>query len=697
MSIFENIGSGISSAFSYTMSSIGSMTGSGISHFAKGAIESLRLEEIGGQVAETLAKIFKESVTRMDTEHLSSNLRDSLGVFRKNFKEAVGDTISDMSDIFKEGVTKMDMAGNMRHLAGEFHEGIGVFRENFVSEIDHFRDDVQSILANMARDTTLEIVPWIALGGIFLTSAPLLTYYVYKKAAHNIGRPKLSQEVRKVALWDRATDGVSRATSNIWSSTKDGIKWSILTGVAGLTAITAGTASSLISGGNGEWFTAVPGFFCAMGVGPYYCDPTPGYPLIAAVLGAGILRSSSGIASKVYDFAKRWNKKETQPIFNDEIQTRIDEITRATYNTKRNEGYMQNLLLYGPGGTGKTMVSKYIAKNSNMNYIMMSGGDLPQYIKRGEHVTELNKLFESINSPTIVFIDECESLCGDRGKMNRSESIELVNAFLNHTGEPSKKVMVILTTNRPEDLDPAVLSRMDHQLYIGPPEESERKKIIELYLPTFMTPQERKELFTDEMIATITKQTDGFTGRTIFKMLNAISSKRASTTDNRLTEQMITDTVNAFIKQKTEIERRTQAAPSLIADSHEVDDPETEDHLTTSESPEPVTVDIPEIEDDSTAPKPATETLEVDNSPPVGEQKKSIFENERVQTKPRSSSAIQTLKKVTLYSLIAFSAGGTMTLLGFALLWAAIAGATTFVALPILGYAKSRFTKKNLE
>ena len=137
--------------------------------------------------------------------------------------------------------------------------------------------------------------------------------------------------------------------------------------------------------------------------------------------------------------------------------------------------------------------------------------------------------------------------------MDKSELIELVNSFLNQTGEPSKKIMVILTTNRKDDLDPAVLSRMDHKLYIGLPEQAERKKIIELYLPTFMTSLERSELFTDEMITSIAKQTEGFTGRTIFKMLNAMSGMRAATNNNKLTETMVTDTVNAFVKQEADV------------------------------------------------------------------------------------------------------------------------------------------------
>lgn len=576
---FEQAGSAFAKGFtsavahSFGASNTSDQVASSITQIAIGIFNNLVANatasaDLGQQAGLKFAEFAQNAIKgtgwsgRGAGSEVGTGINDFLRYFVQdvNMKTVTGDFMGEVSDAFKEGVTKMDMAGNMHHLGSEFDEGMSVFRKNFFTQVDLFREDIQNIFSNMARDTTLKTLPWVALGGAVLIGTPLLTMYVYKKAVHNIGRPQLAQEVRKVGVWDRATDGVARTVSSIWNSTKTGIKWGALAGTAGLTLTIAGTiASGIMTGESGYGGEVLEGLSCAMGGGGYYCNSSSALPLVAATVGTGILRGGSSIASSFYSFVKKAIKKDNQPIFNDELQKRIDDLTEATYNINRNGGYMQNLLLYGPGGTGKTMISKYIAKNSKMNYVMMSGGDLAQYIKRGEHVTELNKLFEdakSSHSPTIVFIDECESLCGDRGKMDRSELVELVNGFLNQTGEPSKKVMVILTTNRKDDLDPAVLSRMDHKLYIGPPQQLERKKIIELYLPTFMTPSERDELFTDEMITSIAGQTQGFTGRTIFKMLNTMSTMRAATNNNRLTRQMVIDTVNAFVQQETKIVRK---------------------------------------------------------------------------------------------------------------------------------------------
>ena len=95
-----------------------------------------------------------------------------------------------------------------------------------------------------------------------------------------------------------------------------------------------------------------------------------------------------------------------KPIFKEEIQKQIDRIQNNTRNVCKNKGTFTNLLLYGPPGTGKTMVSREIAMSAGMNYIMMSGGDLAQYIKRGEHVSEFNRLFNRVkgsSKPTIIF------------------------------------------------------------------------------------------------------------------------------------------------------------------------------------------------------------------------------------------------------------------------------------------------------
>lgn len=264
--------------------------------------------------------------------------------------------------------------------------------------------------------------------------------------------------------------------------------------------------------------------------------------------------------SALNPFSSSENEKAPQPAFNAEITRRIKEITSTTTNIKNNKGYFQNVLLWGPGGTGKTMISEMIAINSEMNYVMMSGAQLGQFIRRGEHVSELNRLFARARNselPTIIFIDECEALCKDRGSGLSQEHIEILDTFLNLTGTPDKKVMIVMATNRIQDLDPAVLSRMDHKIFIGPPELEERSRIISMYAKQFFAeyPRELTNFFSPEKINELAIKIEGFTGRSIFKLINLVAAKKAATVNNYLTQEIIDEAINDFKKQEEEAEQ----------------------------------------------------------------------------------------------------------------------------------------------
>lgn len=266
-----------------------------------------------------------------------------------------------------------------------------------------------------------------------------------------------------------------------------------------------------------------------------------------------------------------FKSKTVKPVYDTETTRRINEISNAIQNTRKNGGYFPNVIFYGPGGTGKTMISHLLAEESGMSYIKMSGGDLAQYIKRGEHVTELNKLFDSMERswrpwsvrPWALFIDEAESLCKDRSKLPSSELLELQNAFLNRTGVQSKKFMMVLATNRLEDLDQAVINRMDYKVHIGPPKKEERVEIIKSHLPQFFSKKETQDPFNEEAIQWVAEKTEGFTGRSLFKLLNAIANKKAATKANKLTKELIEQTVQDFVQQEEQVEKLRSAAKQV--------------------------------------------------------------------------------------------------------------------------------------
>jgi ATPase family AAA domain-containing protein 3A/B len=150
----------------------------------------------------------------------------------------------------------------------------------------------------------------------------------------------------------------------------------------------------------------------------------------------------------------------------------------------------RHVLLHGPPGTGKTLIARRLAKVSHMDYAILSGGDVAPL---GEDaVNQLHALFRWANrSPRglLVFIDEAEAFLSSRTSNNSNASDEnaqhlrnALNALLYQTGAPSRNFMLVLATNRPQDLDAAVLDRIDVSLQISLPGTEQRQALIKLYL-----------------------------------------------------------------------------------------------------------------------------------------------------------------------------------------------------------------------
>lgn len=172
------------------------------------------------------------------------------------------------------------------------------------------------------------------------------------------------------------------------------------------------------------------------------------------------------------------------------LETRVLEIAKSTRNSIQHGAPYRHLLLYGPPGTGKTMVAKRLAKSSGMDYAILSGGDVGPL--GSDAVTELHALFHWANtSPrgVLIFIDEAEAFLGCRAtrKTHMSEAMRnALNALLFHTGAQSKHFMLVIATNRPEDLDTAVTDRIDDTLHFNLPEESERVRLLQMYFSEYV-------------------------------------------------------------------------------------------------------------------------------------------------------------------------------------------------------------------
>jgi transitional endoplasmic reticulum ATPase len=172
----------------------------------------------------------------------------------------------------------------------------------------------------------------------------------------------------------------------------------------------------------------------------------------------------------------------------------------------------KGFLLYGPPGTGKTLLAKAAARESEANFIATKSSDLLSKWY-GESEQQIARLFNRARqvAPTIIFIDELDSLVPARGGgMGEPQVTErVVNTILAEMDglEELQNVVVIGATNRPTLIDPALLrpGRFDDLIYVGTPDAEGRRRILAIHTRDM-------PLAKDVDLESLAKRTDRFTG-----------------------------------------------------------------------------------------------------------------------------------------------------------------------------------------
>ena len=146
----------------------------------------------------------------------------------------------------------------------------------------------------------------------------------------------------------------------------------------------------------------------------------------------------------------------------------------------------KGVLLYGPPGTGKTLLAKAVAGETNAHFISLSGPEIMGkfYGESEERIREIFKQAEE-NSPSIVFIDEIDSIAPKRDEVSGEVEKRIVSQLLTLMDgmESRGKVVVIAATNRPDSIDPALRrpGRLDREIEIGIPDDDGRFEILSIH------------------------------------------------------------------------------------------------------------------------------------------------------------------------------------------------------------------------
>ncbi|MEM2707754.1 MAG: CDC48 family AAA ATPase [Candidatus Pacearchaeota archaeon] len=170
----------------------------------------------------------------------------------------------------------------------------------------------------------------------------------------------------------------------------------------------------------------------------------------------------------------------------------------------------KGVLLYGPSGTGKTLLAKAVANESEANFIYVAG---PSLLSKwvGESEKGIRQVFERARqvAPCIIFFDEIDAIASRRGyDINRTTERMLNQLLAEMDGlQEIKGIVVIGATNRPDILDPALLrpGRFDKLIFVGPPDEKARLEILKIHTRNM-------PLAKDVNLEEIARRTNGYSG-----------------------------------------------------------------------------------------------------------------------------------------------------------------------------------------
>jgi transitional endoplasmic reticulum ATPase len=220
-------------------------------------------------------------------------------------------------------------------------------------------------------------------------------------------------------------------------------------------------------------------------------------------------------------------------ILPDEIKAQLQQLQSVIEDPESAKRYgvepPTGLLLAGPPGTGKTTVAKVLAAQARASFYPISGADvISKWV--GDSERNIRQLFERAreNRPSIVFIDEIDAIAGRRGEsigVHDSHVNQLLAEIDGLSGQ--RGVFVVGATNRPDQLDPALLrgGRLSRTILLGLPDEGARLAMLRLHtarMPTVgvrldelatatggFSPADLKSLAQEAALAAMTRAGDG--------------------------------------------------------------------------------------------------------------------------------------------------------------------------------------------
>lgn len=214
-----------------------------------------------------------------------------------------------------------------------------------------------------------------------------------------------------------------------------------------------------------------------------------------------------------------------------EVQEIVDFLREPKKFQRLGGNLPKGILLIGPPGTGKTMLAKAIACEAQAHFFSAHGSDFTEVFV-GVGAKRVRQLFRAAaqNRPAIIFIDEIDCVGKTRKLDSHGEHQQTINALLAAMDgfESSQGIVVVAATNRPEDLDEALLrpGRFDRKVYVPYPDMKGRRAILETHA------NGKPIAETERALDAIAQTTPGLSGADLANLLNEaaiLCAQRGST------------------------------------------------------------------------------------------------------------------------------------------------------------------------
>ena len=177
----------------------------------------------------------------------------------------------------------------------------------------------------------------------------------------------------------------------------------------------------------------------------------------------------------------------------------------------------KGVLMFGPPGTGKTMLAKAVATECGTTFFNITASSLASKW-RGESEKLLRTVFQlaRYHAPSTIFIDEIDAIASSRGGQNEHEASRRLKSQLlvemdgasSDPSDSSKIVMVLGATNLPWELDEALRRRLEKRIYIPLPNQKGREALFEINLRSI-------SIEDDVSLAQLAEMTNGYSGADI--------------------------------------------------------------------------------------------------------------------------------------------------------------------------------------